>query len=255
VGRPIDLPGLIADLAARLFELPGAVAVVLGGSRATGSERPDSDWDLGLYYRGGFDPAKLRRLGYPGHVSGLGEWGPIMNGGGWLTVGGVAVDVLFRDLDQVERWAEDARAGRFEIVAQNGYLAGAPTYLSVGELAISQPLVGEVPRPGFPDALAETAPRRWEGQTSVALMFASTNARLGDAVGCVGMLSAAVLCAAHSRLAARREWVLNEKGLVERAGLGEAQAVLARPGATRDELERSVAQVGGLLGIEPLKAR
>jgi hypothetical protein len=249
VGRAIDRHGLVEELAAGLSRLPSAVAVVLGGSRATGTERPDSDWDVGLYYRGDFDPAGVRRLGHGGYVSGLGEWGPIMNGGGWLTVEGIAVDVLFRDLDQVERWLADARAGRFEIVAQNGYLVGAPTYLPVGELAISEPLAGELPRPAFPDALAEAAPKRWEGQASVALMFASTNARLGDTVGCAGMLSAAVLCAAHARLAARRECVLNEKGLVERAGLGDAQEVLAQPGAG------SVDRISALIGIEPLRAR
>jgi predicted nucleotidyltransferase len=249
VGWPIDRPELVEELAGRLFELPGAVAVVLGGSRATGTERPDSDWDLGLYYRGRFDPGGVRRLGHPGYVSELSEWGPIMNGGAWLTIDGIAVDVLFRDLDQVERWLEDARAGRFEILAQNGYLVGAPTYLPAGELAISKPLVGEVPRPDFPDALAESAPRRWEGQASVALMFASINARLGDTIGCAGMLSSAVLCAAHARLAARRKWVLNEKGLVERAGLDEAHEVLARP----DSL--SVERISDLIGIEPLKAR
>lgn len=36
----------------RLGALPGIRAVVLGGSRARGTHRPDSDWDLGLYYRG-----------------------------------------------------------------------------------------------------------------------------------------------------------------------------------------------------------
>jgi predicted nucleotidyltransferase len=38
-------------LAARLAEVPGVVAVTLGGSRASGRHRPESDWDFGLYYR------------------------------------------------------------------------------------------------------------------------------------------------------------------------------------------------------------
>jgi predicted nucleotidyltransferase len=249
VGRAIDRLGLADQLAGQLSELPGAVAVVLGGSRATGREGPDSDWDLGLYYRGEFDPAGIRRLGHEGYVSELGEWGPIMNGGAWLTVDGAAVDVLFRDLDQVEQWLEEAREGRFEILAQNGYLVGAPTYLPVGELAINRPLAGELPRPEFSNALAEVAPQRWEGQASTALMFASISARLSDTVGCAGMLASAVLCAAHARLAARREWVLNEKGLVERAGLGEAQGVLAQPDGSSAE------RISELIGIEPLRAR
>src|SRR5436309_3937016 len=101
------LPGPVEDVAGRLSRLPGSVAVVLGGSRATGAHRPGSDWDLGVYYRGlerPLDPDDVERLGYAGTVSGLGEWGPIVNGGAWLTVDGVSVDVLFRDLDIVERW-------------------------------------------------------------------------------------------------------------------------------------------------------
>src|SRR3954463_13529005 len=116
MGSP--LPVSIARLADELSALPGAAAVALGGSRATGTHRPDSDWDLGLYYRGAFDAAGVRALGLPGYVSDVGEWGPIVNGGAWLTVDGRAVDVLYRDLDVVEGWLEDAERGTFEILPQ-----------------------------------------------------------------------------------------------------------------------------------------
>jgi predicted nucleotidyltransferase len=258
MARP-QLPPHVAALAAELNDLPGAVAVVLGGSRATGTHRPDSDWDLGVYYRGSrrsLDPADLRRLGHQGLVSELGEWGPIVNGGAWLTIDGTPVDVLFRDLDRVEHWLGEARQGRFEVLSQNGYVVGAPTYVPVGELAIGQQIAGEeLPRPGFPDALARTAAERWRGRAGVALMFAQVHARAADAVCCTGMLAQAVLCNAHARLAERHEWVLNEKGLVPRAGLDEAQALLARPGATSVELADTVGAVGTALGTEPLAAR
>ena len=242
----------ISALAARLARLPRVVAVVLGGSRATGTARPDSDWDLGVYYRGAFDPAGVSALaGTTGYVSELGEWGPIMNGGAWLTVDGLAVDVLYRDLDAVERWTREAHAGRFEILTQNGYLAGAPTYLPAGELALCRVLQGEPPRPAFTKALAAAAQGRWEGRAGVSLMFAGIHADTGDAVACLGMLAHATLCAAHARLAARREWVLNEKRLVTRAGLDETQRLLGAPGDLRD----AVAAVARVLGAEPLQAR
>jgi predicted nucleotidyltransferase len=232
---------------------------VLGGSRADGTHRPDSDWDLGLYYRashGRFDPAAVGALGHPGYVSRLGEWGPIVHGGAWLTVDGEAIDVLFRDLDRVEEWLADAREGRFAVLLQNGYVVGAPTYLPVGELASCHPLAGaELPRPPFPDRLAETAPVRWAGRAAVALMFAGTHARAGDAVCCAGMLVDATLCAAHAQLSARREWARNEKRLVARAGLDAVQPLLAAPGATPAALEATVAAVAAVLGIEPLSAR
>jgi predicted nucleotidyltransferase len=242
------LPPPVAALAAELQAIPAALAVVLGGSRATGTHRPDSDWDLGLYYRGSLDPDDLRRLGHPGHVSELGEWGPIMHGGAWLTIEGTPVDVLFRDLDTVEHWLDEARQGRFEVLSQNGYLVGAPTYVLVGELAIGRPIAGELPRPSYPDALADAASERWRGRAAVALMFAQLHARADDDVACTGMLAAAALCTAHARLAERREWVLNEKGLVRRAGLGEVEALLHADGDT-------VAAVSKALGIEPLTPR
>ena len=123
-----------------------------------GTHRPDSDWDLGVYYRGALDADDVRRLGHAGYVSELGEWGPIMNGGAWLTIEDTAVDVLFRDLDMVERWLAEAEQGRFEVLAQNGYIVGAPTYLPVGELAINRPLVGELPRPAYPDGSRRRPP-------------------------------------------------------------------------------------------------
>ena len=233
---------------------------MLGGSRADGTHRPDSDWDLGLYYRSSaaapFDPATVGALGHAGYVSGLGEWGPIMAGGAWLTVAGAAVDVLFRDLDRVEAWLADAEAGGFAILMQNGYVVGAPTYLPVGELATCCPIAGApLPRPVFSERLAASAPARWEGRAAVDLMFAGTHAAAGDAVACGGMLAGAVLCAAHARLTARREWARNEKRMVERAGLAAVQPLLASPGASPDALRATVAAVGAAVGIEPLSAR
>ncbi|MBZ9638745.1 nucleotidyltransferase domain-containing protein, partial [Streptomyces sp. PSKA30] len=58
-----DFLNAVAD---RLATLPTVQAVALGGSRAQGTHRPDSDWDLAVYYRGPFDPADLRALGWEG---------------------------------------------------------------------------------------------------------------------------------------------------------------------------------------------
>jgi predicted nucleotidyltransferase len=52
----------LAAHAARLIAVPGVVGVALGGSRARGTHRPDSDCDLGVYYAGALDVAALRTL-------------------------------------------------------------------------------------------------------------------------------------------------------------------------------------------------
>src|SRR3954452_16797814 len=78
----------------RLAAPPAVRAVALGGSRAEGTARPDSDWDLAVYYRGAFDPADLRAVGWPGVVSELGGWGGgVFNGGAWLEIEARGVDV------------------------------------------------------------------------------------------------------------------------------------------------------------------
>ncbi len=214
-------------LAERLVRIPGVVAVTLGGSRATGEQRTDSDWDFGLYYRGTIDPDDVRALGFPGHVFAPGEWGRIVNGGAWLHVDGTAVDLIYRDLDQVLAWTADAERGRFEIQREVGYVAGIPTYVVAAELAINETLTGEaLPRPSFPDALRDTAPALWSRLAAGALAIGEVHASRGDVVAALANLTQAVLATAQGRLAARGEWVVNEKRLVARADLGDAARLL-----------------------------
>ncbi|MGI8553713.1 MAG: nucleotidyltransferase domain-containing protein [Dehalococcoidia bacterium] len=55
---------LAERLAERLGRIDGIVAVALGGSLARGEGRPDSDIDLGIYFRGANRPERsaLRAL-------------------------------------------------------------------------------------------------------------------------------------------------------------------------------------------------
>ena len=83
--------GRMAELATRLVEVPGVVGVLLGGSRARGAHTPESDTDLGLYYRRPFDTDALdvlakRVAGPSAAVTEPGGWGPWVDGGGWLKV-------------------------------------------------------------------------------------------------------------------------------------------------------------------------
>jgi hypothetical protein len=233
----------VEHLAERLAAVPGVVAVTLGGSRATGTAGPDSDWDFGLYYRVGIDPHDIEALGWPGRVFAPGEWGRIVNGGAWLTIDGVRVDLIYRDLDEVLHWTEEAEAGRFRIDREVGYVAGIATYVLAGELAVGRVLTGELPRPTFPDALRETAPPTWTNLAAGALRYAEVGASRGDVVACLANLSQAVLATAQARLAAQGEWVLNEKRIVDRAGLGAAHALLAH----HDDAVALVAEIAELL--------
>jgi hypothetical protein len=216
-------------IASKLAAIPGVVAVTLGGSRATNSATVGSDWDFGLYYRGGLDPADVVALGWPGPVFAPGEWGLIVNGGAWLTIDGTRVDLIYRDLDEVLRWTSAAEAGQFEIHREVGYVAGIATYVLAGELALGRVLAGELPRPAFPQMLMDTAPAAWFRIAGGALHFAEVYASRDDRTACLANLCQAVLAAAQGRLAAVGEWALNEKRIVQRAGLDGVQHRLGQP--------------------------
>ncbi|MFF3941331.1 nucleotidyltransferase domain-containing protein [Streptomyces phaeofaciens] len=227
-------PVFLSTTADRLASLPGVRAVTLGGSRAQGTHRPGSDWDLGVYYRGAFDPADLRALGWEGEVSEIGGWGGgVFNGGAWLTVDGRRVDVHYRDLDVVEHeWAE-AEAGRFRVEPLMFHLAGIPSCLVVAELALNQVLRGELRQPtAYPERLRRTAPDRWYGTARATLAYARAHhAPAGRRTEAAGALAVAATQVGHAVLAARGEWVTNEKRLLERAGLRGVDALVAQVGS------------------------
>lgn len=209
-------------MAGELAALPSVTAVALGGSRAQGRERPDSDWDFAIYYRETFDPENLRRKAWQGAVSAVGGWGGgAMNGGAWLTIDGRRVDVHYRDLEDVEHWCAEATHGRFEKQELLFYCAGFPTYIVMGELALKRTLSGNLPTPEYPELLSVEASRRWHEDATASLWYASAAAKNGDPAVALANAARALIEEAHAYHASRREWVLNEKGLVRRGGLGQ----------------------------------
>jgi hypothetical protein len=188
----------------------------------------------------------VQALGWPGRVFAPGEWGTIVNGGAWLTIEGTKVDLIYRDIDDVLRWTTAAENGEFEIHREVGYVAGMATYVLAGELAVGKVLTGELPRPRFPQRLRQTAPARWSRLAAGALHFAEVYAGREDRTACLANLCQAVLAAAQGRLAAAGEWILNEKRLVQRAGLGSVQQRLGQDQADLSEL---VGDVRTLLAV------
>ncbi len=224
-------PPAVEHLASRFAEIPGVVAIALGGSRATGRERPHSDWDFGLYYRDTIDPDDVRALGFDGEVFGPGERGTVVNGGAWFVVDGQRVDLIYRDLDQVEEWTRDAAQGRFRGYREVGYVAGIPTYVAPAELALQRVLVGSLPKPTFPDALRDAAPVWWRRVVAGGLKFAAAHASRDDAVACSGNLAVAALGEAHARICEAGTWYLPEKDMFDQAGLQHLQPLLRELGS------------------------
>ncbi len=75
------------------------------------------------------------------------------------------------------------------------------------------------------------------------------HARRGDIAACAGLAAQAIVQAAHARLAADGRWALNEKRIVERAGLTHVGALLADLGDSPAQLQHAVAQVTTALEI------
>lgn len=231
--------------------LPNAEAVNLGGSRARNDERPESDWDFAVYYRGGVDVGYFERLGWPGHVFRPFEWGQVMYAGGVFDLDGRHFDIHFRNLDVVEHWSKEAEEGRFEVFQLGFHLAGIPTYMLLGELAISRTLWGELPKPSYPMALRRSAPPMWLGRANRELDYASYWARTENPISCAGAVAKSVIQAAHAVLAHRGLWALNEKRMIQWAGFEGLYGLFGGLGTSCRELETAIAEVRELVaGVE-----
>ncbi len=60
MGADVDINTLIDQMVNELKLISGVKAIVLGGSRADDTHRPDSDFDIGIYYD---DPQKFDLAG------------------------------------------------------------------------------------------------------------------------------------------------------------------------------------------------
>ncbi len=125
---------LLQQMVDQLKPVHGLRAIVLGGSYASGSQRPDSDIDIGLYYEENqpLDTEQIRAIASllndaPNPtVTDLGGWGTWVNGGAWLTIAGQRVDFLYRNIDFVSSTIDECNAGNLRL----GLLAATRLWLS-----------------------------------------------------------------------------------------------------------------------------
>ena len=259
----------LRDLAERLIGVRGIRAVVLGGSRARGEHTAESDVDLGLYYRAPLDVEAVGEVaravaGPEAQVTATGEWGPWVDGGGWLRIDQAPVDWIYRDLARVQRSWRDAQDGRFSWHFQVGHPLGVPDFTYAAEAALAVVLTD--PSGEF-TALQQQArqypPRLREAVISGALWeagFCLDIARKAvsrlDSAYISGCLFRAVLLCAHALYAHAGRWLANEKGAVTAAGrlpdspasfATRAQAVCAGTGATEEQLHATLTAAEQLL--------
>ena len=242
----------LGELAGRLAEVPGVVGVVLGGSRARNAHTAESDTDLGLYYRRPLDVTALGELarevaGPAARVTEPGEWGPWVDGGGWLTVDGSAVDWIYRDLDRVRQAWRDAEQGRYAFHVQAGHPLGVPDFAYAGELALGVVLAdptGEVAALRrstrvYPPALSERLiAGLWEADFLAGIARKAVSRR--DSAYVAGCLFRLVGVCVHALHGAAGRWLVNEKGAV-----AAAAALPGAPERFEQRVNAAFAQVDG----------
>ncbi len=258
----------LAALASDLVGVAGVVGVTLGGSRARGTHLPTSDVDLGVYVAGDLDELGLQALAdrtssAPVVVAGFGGWGPWVEGGAWLTVGGTAVDWILRDLDRVTEQVGRALRGEFAFHAQLGHPVGFLDVSYAGELALGRVLAD--PSGRLADLRAAVTPypavlgdalEGLLGDARFLVAAATKGCDRGDTTYVAQCLSQALLLVAHALHGRDRAWALNEKGLVDAAGAlpsapsgfaARAHAVTAHLGTSPRSLRDACAAASALL--------
>jgi hypothetical protein len=226
---------LLARITPALADVPGVVAVALGGSRARGTATENSDYDVGLYYRRGHSldtEALLLAMRLlvddpeTAAVTPVGEWGPWIVGGGWLRIAGQKVDILYREIEAVDEIITDASAGRISMHYQPGHPHGFCSAHWMGEIALCRPLYDparaiaglKARTQPYPRALAEALIGKFLWEIGFSIENARLGAARGDATHVAGCTYRALCCAAQVLFALNDRYLINEK-----AALGEAQ--------------------------------
>ena len=147
--KSLTIDVLLGRLVRAFGGVPGIRAIVLGGSRARGEatcavglrHRPVLRGRLRRSTSGGWPrPRCCCRARRRSSVTAIGEWGPWINGGAWLTVEGKRVDLLYRDLGKVRGVIEACHAGRVERVYQPGHPHAFVSAIYMGEVALCRVL-------------------------------------------------------------------------------------------------------------------
>jgi Nucleotidyltransferase domain/Domain of unknown function (DUF4037) len=269
LNSPLNMPAeklrTLNAISEALQNVSNIVAVVLGGSYARGFARPDSDIDIGIYYREA-SPLSVDQVrsvaerictaGSVPIVTRMYEWGPWVNGGAWIQTPVGKVDFLYRNLNQVQSVIEEGRQGIWHHDYDQQPPYGFRSVVYFGETFICVPLHdpdGEIVRlkksvSRFPDRLRERIVQDslWGAEFSLRICRRFANA--SDVYNATGCMTRVAQFLVQALFVLNREYFVSDKyagRLLEQFAIrpGNFTARLARvlsnPGSDPAELRRS----------------
>jgi predicted nucleotidyltransferase len=257
VAEQREIEEVISRVVDRVRKIDGVAAIVLGGSRARGTADEKSDIDLGIYYDGDrpFSTAALGEAARElddrhadGLVTSFGEWGPGVNGGGWLEIRAHHVDFLYREMGAVRAAIEDCSAGRVRSVHQLGHPLGFQMQIYAGEVSVCRPLFAASGALAelkslvreYPEKFRIAAASKHQFDAEFEISIAAKPAARADVMYVAGCLFRAAGFMTLVLYALNRRFFLNEKG-----ALAESRGFAIKPARFHD----IVASVLGSVGI------
>jgi hypothetical protein len=269
---PADKARTLSLVTDELRAVPNMVAIVLGGSYASGLAGASSDLDIGLYYRESlpFSINQVRSVaerhskeGIVPVITALYEWGPWANGGAWIQTPTGKVDFLYRNLSQVESVIDEGHRGVWQHDYDQQPPYGFRSVVYFGEIEICVPLHDpehEIARlkqrvAEYPEALKSRVVQDCLWGAEFSLLFCRGYAETADINNAVGCMTRAAHFLIHALFALNKRYFLSDKSanrLIESFLLRPADftsrlaEVLASPGNNSAGLKTSVELLSAL---------
>jgi len=247
---------ILPQVVASVSKLDAIVAIVLGGSRARGTADARSDIDLGIYYDAArpFSTLALGAIAQQlddrhaeGLVTGFGEWGPAVNGGGWLEIRGHHVDFLYREIGAVRDAIDECIAGHPRSIYQLGHPLGFHVQIYAGEVHVCRPLFdpsatitglkSKVAK--YPEEFRRAAITKHLFDAEFEISIAAKPAARGDVMYVAGCLFRAAGFMTLVLYALNRKFFLNEKG-----SFAESRGFTIKPAHFHDTVARILGNIG-----------
>lgn len=257
---------LLGRISPQLCDLPGVEAIVLGGSHARGTARLDSDLDIAIYYSEQSPPdiQAIRRCvegfaisGSPPVVTDFYGWGPWVNGGAWVQTFAGKLDLLYRNMDQLQRVLDESQEGIYhhDFYQQPTFGFVSVIYLAETKscLPITDPrgLLSEFKRQVevYPARLRKKLIGDLLWTAEFTFLHADGFAERIDVFNTVGCLARVAFMLAQALFALNEEYYFGDKGSLQAIDLfsrkpelfsQRLQAVLALPMPSPRDLQYAV---------------